>query len=110
MLCSILFVTTTIGYLADAIFDKRWYGYLVVGSALSCFLYFNNPKMPAVLQTMHPYLRYFIGFGVLLLIFSALGFLGKVIFGIDFFKPILFGFMMTFVLYYSNRKPAIKKQ
>jgi hypothetical protein len=109
-LCTILFVTLTVGYLADALFDKRWYGYLAVGAALSCFLYFNNPKMPAILQGMHPYLRYSIGFFVLLLIFSGLGFLGKVIFGLDFYKPVLFGFLMTFVMYNSQVKSKNKKQ
>jgi hypothetical protein len=110
MLCILLFVSLAIGYLADALFDKRWYGYLAVGAALSCFLYFNNPKMPAILQAMHPYLRYSIGFFVLLLIFSGLGFLGKVVFGLDFYKPVLFGFVMTFVMYNSRAKSKIKKQ
>lgn len=108
--CTIVFVTLSIGYLADSLFDVRWYGYLAVGAGLSCFIYFNNPEMPGFLKTMHPYFRYSIGFLALLLIFSALSFLGNVIFGIEFYKPVLFGFLMTFVMYNSRVKAKIKKQ
>ncbi|PZR19280.1 MAG: hypothetical protein DI539_14475 [Flavobacterium psychrophilum] len=104
-----LFVSLTIGYLADTLFDVRWYGYLAVGSALSCFLYINTQEKP-FMASSNPYLRYSFGILVLLLIFSALAFLGKIIFGIDFIKPILFGFLMTFVIFFNQRKTTIKKQ
>lgn len=107
--CTTLLLSLVIGYLADSLFGVRWYGYLAVGAALSSFLHINRQEKP-FMATAHPYLRYFVGFVVLLLIFSALGFLGKVIFGLDIYKPILFGFLMTFVIYNSQLKTKIKKQ
>lgn len=109
MLIAILFFTLTIGYLLDTLFNEQWYGYLAVGLALSFFLHINAQQKPFMAET-HPYLRYGALFLVLLLIFSALGFLGKVLFGIDFYKPLLFGFVMTFVMYFNQRKTTIKKQ
>ncbi|MFD2601949.1 hypothetical protein [Flavobacterium suzhouense] len=107
--CTTLFISMVIGYLADTLFDVRWYGYLAVGAAISCFLYINSQPKP-FMETAHPYLRFGIGILVLLLIFSALGFLGHIIFGIDFVKPILFGFIITFTMFFNQRKTTIKKQ
>jgi hypothetical protein len=109
MFCTTLLLSLVIGYLADSLFDVRWYGYLAVGAAVSCFLYINTQKKP-FMESANPYFRCLIGGVVLLLIFSALGFLGKVIFGLDIYKPILFGFLMTFVMYNSQIKSKIKKQ
>ena len=107
--CITLFFSLIIGYLADTLFNVRWYGYLALGAAVSCFLYVNNQPKP-FMASAHPYLRYTAGILVLLLIFSALGFLGHVIFGIDVVKPILFGFLMAFVMFFNQRKTTIKKQ
>jgi hypothetical protein len=111
VLCTILFLSLTIGYLADALFDRRWYGYIVIGMGISWFLYFNSlPKVPKPFPEMHPYIRLaFLSFTMILLL-SALGFLSKIAFGLDFDKQLFCGGAVALALNYKHVKPLIKKQ
>ena len=110
-LCSILLVSLTIGYLADSLFDKRWYGYLVIGAGVSWFLYFNSlPKVQKPFPEMHPYTRLALLSITMILLLSTLGLLSKIAFGLDFDKQLFCGGAVALALNYKHIKPLIKKQ
>lgn len=108
--CTLMTVSLVIGYLADDLFNRQWYGYLLMGAAVSCFLYFNTLKTPVYSMAMHPYVRLGLLLFTVLLLLSAIGFLGHILLGIDFYQPLFFGIVITFGLNYKNVKSKIKKQ
>lgn len=110
-LCCILFFTLTIGYLADDLFNKQWYGYIFLGMTLSFALYtFRVQKKLEVFPEMPVYYKFALVFLFTLLTCLSFGFMGKLVFGVNFYWELIMGAVLTNVLNYNQIKPKIKKQ